>query len=338
VTAESSEENPQETITVGPYEPGDEDAILECFKTVFGIDRSLEHWNWKFRDCPFGLHAYLGKTASGKVVSQFTGIPTPYKVGSDTFTFCQILDSMVNPTYRKGLKKPGLFATTVYDYVDRYGNEEEEAIMYGLPNPQAFRIGRRLLGYSFMHDIVTLYRPAEDFGEKPLSAPADVTVERVERFGPDADVLWNAYEAAVEVSLVRNAVYLDWRYAACPEVDYALLLARGSDGAPRGLAVARGDFIGTRDAVLCDWVVPVQDRDAARALLAAVENQALAIQATGLQVLFPEYSPEFETLRSWGYEPRESSFIQVARSYTPRVPLDLLQEKWFYTLGDYDLV
>jgi len=330
--------NDEANITIGPYQPGDEHAILRCFKTVFGVDRSLDHWKWKFGNCPYGIHCYLGKTDTGQVVSQFTGVPTPYKVGADTFTFCQMIDSMVDPAFRKGLKKPGLFAATVYDYVDRYGHEHEEAIMYGLPNPQAFRIGKRLLGYSFIHDIVTLYKSAEALRTDPLEAVGTITVERVDRFGADADTLWAAFEPSVDVSLVKRADYLDWRYADCPDVDYAMVVARSGDGRARGLAVARSEYIGTGDAVLCDWVVPVDDVDAARALLAAIEAEARRIDATGLEVLFPRYAPQFALLESWGYTPKETRFIQVARSYTPKVPLDLLEAKWFYTLGDYDLV
>lgn len=325
-------------ITIGPYEPGDGPAILACFQKVFGVDRTIEHWNWKFRDCPFGLHAFLGKTPSGQVVAQFTGIPSPHKVGDNTFTFSQILDSMVDPDFRKGLKKPGVFASTVFDYVDHFGHRDREAIMYGLPNPQAFRIGRRLLGYSFIHDIVMLYKSADELRASAAAVPSDVTVEAVDRFGPEADALWAAFSPSVEVANIRDATWLDWRFADCPDVDYLQLVARGADGAMRGVAVARADFIGTQDAVLCDWVVPPDDTDASLALLAKLESLALAANATGLMILFPEYSPEFAFIQGQGYTTRESQFIQVARSYTDDVPLDLLQAKWWYTLGDYDLV
>lgn len=331
-------EQPMPEITIGLYEPGDEHAIIECFKTVFGVERALEHWQWKFGDCPYGIHCFLGKTPTGQVVAQFTGIPTPHKVGDGTYTFCQMIDSMVDPAFRKGLKKPGLFASTVYDYVDHFGHEQEEAIMYGLPNPQAFRIGRRLLGYSFIHDIIMLHRSAAELAAAPTAAAGAVTVELVERFGADADTLWQAYEPSIEVSLRRTGEYLDWRYADCPDVTYGMFVARGSDGAARGLAVARGEFIGTQDAVLCEWVVPPGDDAAAQSLLAAVEGQAQTAGASGLMVLFPEYAPEFAWFESRGYQKQESQFIQVARSYTDHVPLDLLKEKWFYTLGDYDLV
>jgi len=33
-----------------------------------------------------------------------------------------------DPDHRKGLKKPGLFASTVFDYVEYYGREDREAI------------------------------------------------------------------------------------------------------------------------------------------------------------------------------------------------------------------
>ncbi|MBN2492113.1 MAG: hypothetical protein JXQ29_14800 [Planctomycetes bacterium] len=325
-------------ITIAPYAPGDEHAILACFKKVFNVERSLAHWYWKFRDCPYGLHCYLAKTPTGQVVSQFTCVPVLCRVGSATYVFSQALDSMVDPDFRKGLKKPGLFALTVLGYVNRYGHEHEEAVGFGLPNAQAYRIGRRLLGYSFLHDVVTLYKPHERLAADGAAGPAELEVARVSRFGPDADALWAAAAPFIEVGTIKDARYLDWRYADCPDVDYALLVARDRRGQARGLAVARGDYIGTRDAVLCDWVVPADDPEAGRALLVAVESEARRIGAAGLEVLFAQYAPEYRWLRDWGYEPRETQFIQVARSYTPKVPLERLRERWSYMLGDYDIV
>lgn len=332
----------EETIRIGLYEPGDEQGIVECFNKVFGCDRKLEHWNWKFRDCPYGLHAFLGKIERegqhNQIVAQFTGIPSDHKVGDQQFQFCQILDSMVDPDHRKGLKKPGLFASTVFDYVEYYGREDREAIMYGLPNPQAFRIGRRLLGYSFIHDIVMLYKTAETMNASPIAAPEGITVETVDRFGDAADEMWKVRAENLSVANIRDAKWMDWRYADCPDVDYAQFVARDGTGAVRGIAVARAEYIGTQDAVLCDWLVRPDDEDASVALLAAVEGTANSVNATGLQILFPEYAPEFAFIHGQGYEKRESQFIQVARSYTDKVPLDLLKTDWWYTLGDYDLV
>ena len=45
-------------VKIGPYEPGDEHSILECWNKVFRWDhRELHQWNWAFRDHPNGIHA-----------------------------------------------------------------------------------------------------------------------------------------------------------------------------------------------------------------------------------------------------------------------------------------
>jgi hypothetical protein len=73
--------SPKGDVEIGPYRPGDEHAILALFKLVFNVDRSMAVWNWQFRDCPQGIHAFVGRLADGTIVSQFTGLPVKTKVG-----------------------------------------------------------------------------------------------------------------------------------------------------------------------------------------------------------------------------------------------------------------
>jgi len=42
------------TIDIRPYNPGDEQAILELFEASFGRTMSGDYWRWRFLDNPVG--------------------------------------------------------------------------------------------------------------------------------------------------------------------------------------------------------------------------------------------------------------------------------------------
>jgi len=324
-------------VSIGPYRPGDERAILACFKKVFGVERNLAHWNWKFRENPAGTHIYLARLPSGQVLSQFCGLPARVQIGRREVIFGQIIDSMTDPEFRRGLKKPGLFASTCYAFVDFYGRPEREVIMYGLPNPPAYRIGSRLLGYSHLHDVVNQVRKRDELRDCPAEA-GRFRVEEVDRFGPELDLLWGRVRHRYEVCLVRDSRYLNWRYAAAPDVKYLRLALKERDtGTLRGVAVVRGDFIGKPHAILCDWLVEAPEGEGTHFLARFVESRAKAAGVETLEVMLPENCPEAAFFGSIGYRPVPTQFILVARTYSPDVPLELLRDRWYYTAGDHDI-
>ena len=72
-------------ITIRPYKPGDEHAILATFNLVFRevcgadyVDRTLEQWRWAYRDNPMGHRISLAFTEDGTVASQYAGMPFLY--------------------------------------------------------------------------------------------------------------------------------------------------------------------------------------------------------------------------------------------------------------------
>ncbi len=106
--------------TIGPYRHGDALEILAVFRRVFGVDRSLAAWRWAFLENPEGTHIFVARLPSGRIVSQFAGIPRRMKLGGGTACFAEIVDSLTDPEFRQGLKKPGLFASTCNAFVDHF--------------------------------------------------------------------------------------------------------------------------------------------------------------------------------------------------------------------------
>lgn len=338
-------ETPRGNVHIGPYQPGDEKGILELFKQVFGVDRSMDIWNWEYRDCPHGLHSYIGRHEDGQIVSQFCSIPSRVKIGSGEYTFGQMVDSMVHPDFRGSLKKKGLFATNVQCYVDRYGHTDEEVIMMGLPNPQAFRVGRKLCGYVPMTKIyvhtksiepdTTLAMPDEDVSFRMNK----FRVQVVQRFSDDVADLWDRVSPQHEVATIRSAEHLNWRFPDSPQWDYVLVEARSDDGVLQGYCVLRQKWLDQPDLVIADWFVDNEFPGAPNALLATAEHLARKAGMHQIKCLLNPMCEESRFFEDSGYDLAPTTFRMVSRTYDPTiVTVPWLNRHWYYTLGDFDVV
>jgi hypothetical protein len=287
----------------------------------------------------------LALSDGGEIVGQYAGIPVQVTVDGKSFIFSQLVDNMVDRDYRRGLKKPGVFATLFLKFADNYGGPDRAAIMYGFPTAENLRIGQRFLGYVPLHRVMKLVR---SLGGASHRTPWQQMVERwdrlrgsvhpIRRFDRSVDRLWARCERELRVATVRDARYLNWRYADCPDVEYRLLQAGGTMAAPvRGLAVLRLGLMGQPVALLVDWLVPWRDWVAADQLLKQGCREAESAGMKELQLWMPPASSWHQYLLDWGFQAMESDFMFVARSFSPVVPLEHVNPHWYYTMGDSDI-
>ncbi|MBZ0168965.1 hypothetical protein MELA_02087 [Candidatus Methylomirabilis lanthanidiphila] len=325
------------------YQPGDEVQIVGLFQRVFGKERSLAHWRWKFMDNPEGAQICLAVTDTGEVIGQYAGIPVRVMVDGQILTFSQSIDSMVDAGYRRGLKKPGVFASLFERFADTYGGRDGVTILWGYTTPEALRIGRRLLGYLALHRVVKLVRsvdsparlsPWQQMSEawRRIQCP----IHPVRRFDAGIDRLWEQCRPELRVATIRDARYLNWRYADCPDVQYRLLMAGGTMGTPPlGMAVLRLGWEGQPVACLVDWLVPWKNMAAAERLLQRSFEEAGLAGMKELHAWFPPSSPWCRYLRDKGFQSIETACMTV-RQFTPTISLELLNAHWYYTMGDSD--
>jgi hypothetical protein len=331
------------SLTIRLYQPGDERGIMELFHRVFGKERSLAYWRWKFQGNPEGAQVCLAVTDAGEVVGQYTGIPVRVAVDGRVVIFSQAVDSMVDARYRLGLKKPGVFASVFTRFAEEFGGRDRVLILWGYTTPEALRIGQRLLGYVALHPVMKLIGPV---GDPPHSTPWQqmmdlwrglrCPIRRVSRFDAGVDRLWERCGRELRVATVRDARYLNWRYADCPDVQYRLLVAGGAFGAPvRGIAVLRLGWMDEPVACLVDWLVPVAARSVAERMLGRCLEEARGAGMKELHAWFPRSSSWHRFLLERGFEAVEAATMTV-RQFAPDVPLDLLDGHWYYTMGDSD--
>ena len=337
--------------TIREYRPGDEVAILETFNRVFGgVDpnfqpRTLEEWRWTYLDNPSGWRISLAVTEDGRVISQCAGIAQRTLLNGAPAFFSQVVDSMTDPAFRGGLKRPGFFVLTGYPYAESYGGPppDKDTVMWGLPVPQAWRIGKSYLKYGLVRTHLKLVAELDQLA-LPGVGSHGVTVEELETFPADSEQLFRAHAARHLAMAVRDKAQLDWRFTKRPGYRYRIAAARRA-GKLVGLGVARaGSFDHGAGNLVCDWVTgaPVDAR-APFDLGAAVEllawQRACAAETGGpLIALFPDTAPEWLAFQEVGFRVFDTSYFLVGRNYQKQYDMRWLRRHWYYTLGDTDLV
>ena len=184
-----------------------------------------------------------------------------------------------------------------------------------------------------------LFRELPPGGLPPRATPGDLEVRAVARFGPDLDVLWAEFARSTQLSAIRDARYMNWRYADAHDAAYELHECRErATGRLRGvMVVALRDFVMPNTCFVVDWLAPADDAEATVALVAAAERRADALRAGALVTLFQHRDPRFLGFQRLGFLVYGTIYFQVV------IPFDaqetaFYKEHWYHTLGDSDLV
>ena len=310
---------------------------------------------WKYFGNPAGDAAVGIAVADGEVVSLAAGVPKRVQVGSETVVGFELGDFITAPAFRRR----GLFSrliTLVADEAARRG----AAFLYVRPNDNSFPILARDLGFSETQRIeIRAYRAPSDVlaqrmripeavarglgvdrvAERILLPPAPngIRVEPVERFGPEADVLWSATRQAYSFALVRDRAYLNWRYADSP-TPYRLWMA-SRDGHPMGYAVGFAHQADPMGYLIDAFAAPAES-DVAGALLRTCMGSLLEAGARSIYTWVPQTgaSSAAARLARRAFPRGMPGHMHVAMRFmgtqldAGRLPSD----GWQLTVGDFD--
>lgn len=324
-------------FTIRSFRPGDEAALLDLHVRSFEghSARTPEQWRWKFAENPLRrTDIELACAADGEIVAAYCGVTHRALLrGEECLAGVQV-DVSVARRLRRTPSGVEILAAIGRRYYDRHGGGATR-IAWGFPEPALHRIGLRHIDFEVLRDVNFVVR---ETGAALWPPPASIVVERVRRFGPAADALWARVRGRFGAVLIRDARYLDWRYADQPGLEHVLLLARSADGGePRGLAVAReGGWTGELLSVL-DWLVPEDDRDAEAALVAGVLEEAAARGRTHVAAWFagaPMLFSRFQ--RDHGFFVLPTPYQECFRTWVPSANRRWLAQHWYQAMGDID--
>jgi len=331
--------------------PGDETSLLATFNLVFGArnpnfePRTLERWRWAFERNPAGQRVFVA-LHGGEVVAQYAALPQAVWIDGARRVFAQVVDSMVHPAHRGRNHGPGLFVETARAFFAEYGGPAKDWVHYGWPIARVQGLGEQHLAYDTLRTQLVLVReltlasaPAQPAREPAHDPAPDIVVRDVERFDERAKWLWDRCADELRASAIRDAAYLNWRFADHPGARYAMHGATDAAGGLRGLCIARrADFVQSHLWCIADWLVPSAEPAVAEALLERTLESARAAGAHAVALFLPEWSAWHRWFQERGFLAHPTPYRTVARPFTRRFDLHWLRSNWWYQWGDSDLV
>lgn len=327
-----------ESFHVRTYEPGDEEQILALFRHVFGQPREMAHWRWKFDANPAGRQIVLAVAPDGRIVGQFAGLPARATGPTGSFVLSQGIDHMVDPAFQKR----GVFAAMTREFVRRFLPPAQDVVFYSYPLAHKHSIDQRIGGAELVHQVHALrfdLGRAEPWRDTRTWQTWRHRVRRVERFPATLDRLWQrALRPEAGVTIVKDARYLNWRYADCPDVEYVLLLAESRlTGRARGAAVLRFGWFAEPIAPLVELLVPSGDAAVLRLLLGAVHDLAREHGLWSVKTWLPRGTALHAPVAALGYVDEETPFLLTQIADPDRARAHAMRERWSYSMGDSDI-
>lgn len=326
-------------LILRPFQRGDEAAILRAHAQAFSRDesRSLEHWRWQFERNPAGSQILLAFDSAGEVRGQYATLRQRVRSEVGTLHFAQSVDSFLARPQGSGLSRTSAFVRAGEAFCSRFcgAAPKQDHVVWGLANPAAWRSGSRRLGYEHVRTQNLL---AAGLDELPQGLPTGFELQESESAPAEVAQLHERASASRGASAKRDEGWMRWRFSDKPDARYVFGALR--EGAQlRGVGVYRhGDFGGRSGGLVCDWIVPGQDDAARYALLAWFAQRGRASGARELIALLPDSAPEWLQFQRLGFRVAPTEYILAARCFHPALDREFLFQRWFYTLGDTDLV
>jgi hypothetical protein len=201
------------------------------------------------------------------------------------------------------------------------------------------RLGGRLSGLVAAVPLTLYYRTLDwvSFLWSRISCRG-YSVEPVERFSHEFDDLWRRVASCLDVAVVRDSEYLNWRYADNPVRDFSVLAARDRSGTICGFIVYTELEGPDRQGIILELVTAPGRGRASRLLLGrALSDLKRKGMTTAVSWSFPEQR-NTGAFRSAGFVMQEQNLFLQIRGLTGDVDPDILADRrnWFISIGDND--
>ncbi len=163
------------------------------------------------------------------------------------------------------------------------------------------------------------------------------SLREIERFASATDSVWETLASGYGITRVRDAAYLNWKYADHPFLDYRNLLVL-RNGEPAGFLIWRPAPEGTeKRAVVADFLVAKGDAASLGPLVARAVVDAAAAGMDSLAIITTQ-PWAVSVLRSLGFMPRAARNTWVVAGWQNVIPETWLKDTaaWHVCLGDSD--
>jgi hypothetical protein len=344
-----------ETISaenIGALAPG----LTRLHEQLRGESRSAEYWRWSLLESPAGGGS-VAAVKNGRVVGKIGNIFLPMSINGQRAKagllegfavhdeargwrcYQGLLHKCFEESVTGGILFGFAFSTRSATRMNRrigWANLGRAPVYSGFINVAKALRGRRG-GWALAAPAGRLAQPLIGLRGLHRQKKSDIEIRSTAQFGPEFDELWAENASRQNISVLKDAAYLSWRYLKCPDRGYKPFSAfRG--GKLEGFIVVRGGGESAEGYIL-ELIVRNAASEVAQALLVHGLN-ALAESGAGIvRASFPARSPEAAALRRIGFSPWATPFwgmqLVVASERDPADAPELAAANWNHSLGDW---
>lgn len=331
----------KEPFLVRAFQDGDEEQILPLFRRSFFVERSIDRFRWEYQENPYGNRKISEAfSEDGRLVAHYAGYPVRFhSEARGILSALQVGDTMTEPSVRHVGRGPtSLLGRTVRHYYARFC-QRQVAFNYGVNTGNIQRFSMSFVGARRLEDLPYHVRDARQPVPVPwLTRLGGWHVERVRSFDERWDDFFQRVRGAYRLLIERDARYLEWRYARCPDTEY-FIWAVFRRRRLMGWSVFRhrgekGERLAWGDA-LFDPAAPAALPLLLAHVLAAPEHRSTELVETWLTRRPAWWS---ERVRALGFEsrpePQGLGYVFVPFGIDPE---EDFRADLYYTMGDSDL-
>ncbi len=339
------------------YGPG----LSALFKRMFDRDLGDDYWEWKYYDNPAGKHnAYIALDEE-KVVGEIASIPCRVKVGPEELTACQTCDIVIAPEHQ-GLRT----FRTLCRVAEDSSRDNGCVYIYGVAVPTTLGLSTKILGFNDagpLNNLAKVINPAPFLKKRlkigPLSTALGalggaglrtvdafrlkpspgIEISEIDRFDSSFDNLWKEWSADFDHVIIRDSVYLNWRYCDNPVENYKIFKADRNGKCVGFLVMCFNVEEGIRRGFVVDLMTDPGDPQVLSSLISRLAGILYREKTDSISIWMLEHVPAYKYLRSIGFVPRGTPHTLIVKSLVDKWGNERLSERteWFFTLGDGDM-
>ncbi len=202
-------------MKIRSYISGDEHKIMDLdareLPSVWNR-RTLTNWYWKYtKTNPAGQSFIWVAEHEDRLVGHFAAVPFRLKVLDEELTASHTIGALVDKKFQnRGLLK------FVGDRLFEELVQKDIPFTWGFPNQRAHKFENEAFGYNDLLNFDEWKLEKADMKK----APPDTRIRKIMEFDTQFDRLWEACSPGYPIAVVRNRIFLNWRYLQRPDWEY----------------------------------------------------------------------------------------------------------------------
>ena len=345
------------TKMIRPYQTGDEDPINTLFTNVFQKQRSLEHWDWKYKNNLLRKTIVTVAEEDKEIAGHVALVPYQAKWFDTEILFGARTDTMVSPKHRgKGLYRllnEEMIASAQQNNID---------YLFGYPAPKAKILFEKYTGadeVGFIPRLMKINRVSSliinrlpflkafhsllkgvdiFFRSKAYQLPEGYSLKKIEKANHSFNSLWERGKSEYNILLKRDADFINWRFLEHPDFTYQVLGLFKADHLVGYVVTRVEEKTYGSGAIKNGYIVDLFAEPAEEIWEILLKSAITQLQEADLiQTWALEHTPSYKILtRKLKFKHKDAPMPLVGKKLNERLSEQVTLSDWYITPGDVD--